>query len=81
MDYCSSQTCGSNFVSSFLYSRAIGRTENEGKGDFKGLEVRSRGLDEAGGANRYYEGTELHATITIMSVCELVRLLACGSEY
>ena len=38
-----------------------------------------------GRVNRHYKATKLHGTITIMSVCELVRmlacLLACVSEY
>lgn len=34
-----------------------------------------------GRVNRYYKATKLHRTITIMSVCVLVRLLACVSEY
>jgi hypothetical protein len=34
-----------------------------------------------GRVNRCYKATELDATITIVSVCELVRSLACGYEY
>lgn len=46
---------------------------NEGKGNFK-VVVGAR----EGRVNRHYKTTKLHRTITIMSVCELVRLLACS---
>jgi hypothetical protein len=45
---------------------------NEGKGNFK-LVAGAR--EER--VNRHYKATKLHETITIMSVCELVRLPAC----